>query len=165
MNEVENLNKVEEVEEVEEVKEVKVQHKNLANCKPSEFLAQTWKIKKQVEKWLKLTNILEIRKNMPKLTPITKTMTEEEKAEVLLENKKKTAEQIRVNGLAILDEVMGEHAHETLAILALCCFVEPSKVDDYDMAFYLQNFTELLQSEAVISFFTTLARLEQITTK
>lgn len=36
--------------------------KNLANCTPSEFLKQTNKIKKSVEKWLKATDIMEIRK-------------------------------------------------------------------------------------------------------
>jgi hypothetical protein len=39
--------------------------KNLANCKPSEFLSQTNKIRKSVEKWLKLTDIINIRKRIP----------------------------------------------------------------------------------------------------
>ena len=39
--------------------------KNLANCKPSEFLVQTNKIRKSVEKWLKITDIMNIRKVVP----------------------------------------------------------------------------------------------------
>ena len=36
--------------------------KNLANCKPSEFLAQTFKIKKSLQEWLDVTKLMEIRK-------------------------------------------------------------------------------------------------------
>ena len=41
--------------------------KNLANCKPSEFLRQTNKIRRAAEKWLKITDIMEIRKTLPEL--------------------------------------------------------------------------------------------------
>ena len=44
--------------------------KNLANCTPREFLKQTYRIKKSVEKWLELTDLLNMRKNMPTLIPI-----------------------------------------------------------------------------------------------
>ena len=37
--------------------------KTLASCKPSEFLAQTYKIKQSVQDWLDVTEILKIRKN------------------------------------------------------------------------------------------------------
>ena len=36
--------------------------KNLANCTPTEFLKQTSKIKRSAEKWLKVTDIMAIRK-------------------------------------------------------------------------------------------------------
>lgn len=133
--------------------------KNLANCKPSEFLKQTWRIKKCVEKWLTDTDILNIRKNLPELKKITDEMTDEEKQVIFAENKQKTKEQGRKNAMAILDSVMDTHADETLEILALCCFVEPADVDNHDIGFYLDNFTDLIRNESVIGFFTSLAQL------
>jgi hypothetical protein len=41
--------------------------KNLANCKPSEFLKQTNRIRKSVSKWLTDTDIANIRKRMPNI--------------------------------------------------------------------------------------------------
>lgn len=137
---------------------------NLANCKPSEFLKQSYKIKRSVEKWLKNTDILNIRKQMPKLTPITKDMSEEERKEVFDGNKKKIQEQSVKNFMDILDEIMDKHPDETLEILALCCFIEPSDVDNYTIDFYLNNFTEIINNKAVVGFFTSLAQLGQMNT-
>ena len=50
--------------------------KNLANCKPSEFLVQTNRIRKSVENWLTVTDILNIRRNQPELK---EGMTKEER--------------------------------------------------------------------------------------
>lgn len=138
--------------------------KNLANCKPSEFLRQTYRIKKSVEKWLTGTDILNIRENMPELTPITKDMTEEQRKTAIAENKRRSQEQIKKNAMAILDAILDTHADETLEILALCCFVEPQNVDDNGIDFYLDNFTEIISNQSVISFFTSLAQLEQMNT-
>ena len=137
---------------------------NLANCKPSEFLKQTYRIKKSVEKWLKVTDILNIRKETPRLTTITKEMTEAERKEVFEENRIKIREQATKNAMAILDEVMDKHADETLEILALCCFIEPNEVDNYGIDFYLKNFTEIISNQAVIDFFTSLAQLGVLNT-
>ena len=137
---------------------------NLANCKPSEFLKQTYRIKKSVEKWLKVTDILNIRKETPRLTTITKEMSEAERKEVFEENRIKIREQATKNAMAILDEVMDKHADETLEILALCCFIEPNEVDNYGIDFYLKNFTEIISNQAVIDFFTSLAQLGVLNT-
>ena len=120
--------------------------KNLANCKPTEFLSQTNRIRKSVSKWLTDTDIINIRKRMP---DIAEGATEEERQKAL--NKQATA-----NFNAILDAVMDEHPKETLEILALCCFVEPKDVDNYPMTDYLDSIRELLENETVISFFTSL---------
>ena len=133
--------------------------KNLANCKPSEFLRQTYKIKKSVEKWLTATEILNIRKNMPELTKVTKDMTEEERRVAIAENKRRSEAQIKKNAMAILDAVLDTHADETLEILALCCFVDPAQVDDHGIHFYLDNFSEIIGNQSVIRFFTSLAQL------
>lgn len=133
--------------------------KNLANCKPSEFLRQTYRIKKSVEKWLTDTDILNIRKNLPELTPISKDMSKEEQVAIFAENKRKADAQVKNNMMAILDAVMDTHADETLEILALCCFVDPKNVDDFGIDFYIDNFTEIISNQSVISFFTSLAQL------
>lgn len=123
--------------------------KNLANCKPSEFLVQTNKIRKSVEKWLTATEIHEIRKRVPKYT---EKMDAAERAEV-------RKAQMRKNLSAILDAVLEKHPAETLELLALACFVEPEKVDEYPMALYLECIGELIANESVLSFFTSLASL------
>lgn len=138
--------------------------KNLANCKPSEFLRQTYRIKKSVEKWLTDTDILNIRKNLPELTPLSKDMSDDERKAAFAENKRKSEEQIKKNMMAILDAIMDTHADETLEILALCCFVDPSAVDDHGIDFYLDNFAEIISNESVISFFSSLAQLGVLNT-
>lgn len=124
--------------------------KNLANCKPSEFLVQTNKIRKSVSKWLTDTDIMNIRKRMPE---IPEDSTEEEKKEIF--NKQATA-----NFNAILDSILDDHPQETLELLALLCFVEPDHVDDYPITEYIKSFQELLGDETVISFFTSLIQWE-----
>lgn len=125
--------------------------KNLANCKPSEFLVQTNKIRKSVEKWLKLTDIPNIRKNVP---PIKEGQTKEERRAELAKASKENLNKI-------FDAVLEEHPQETLELLGLLCFVEPENVDDYPVSFYIQNFNEIINDEAVIGFFTSLMSLEQ----
>ena len=134
--------------------------KNLANCKPSEFLAQTFKIKKSVQEWLDVTEILKIRSNVPALKPFD-GLSDEEKAKVKAENKKAIEKQVKANLDAMLDKVLSENADKTLEVLALCCFVEPENVDNYTMSEYLKCIGELLADESVMSFFTSLAQLAQ----
>lgn len=125
--------------------------KNLANCKPSEFLRQTNKIRKSVEKWLTVTDLMNIREKQPK---IKEGATEEEKRKALIEQGKKNLSEI-------LDKALDEHPDETLEVLALACFVEPKDVDNYPVSDYLMTFYELIENEAVIGFFTSLVRLAQ----
>lgn len=123
--------------------------KNLANCKPSEFLRQTVKIKKSVEKWLKLTDIMNIRKNVPTLP---KDMS-------IVEKNKRLAEIGRENVSKMFDAIAEKHPDETMELLALCCFVEPENVDDHEIAEYLDSFAELIANESVRNFFTSLVNL------
>jgi hypothetical protein len=123
--------------------------KNLANCKPSEFLKQTNRIKKSVEKWMKATDLMAIRAVKPKFT---EDMTAVERREA-----------VRKQGLEnfsrIFDAAVEDHPDETLELLALMCFVEPENVDDHTVAEYLDAVTELIQDKAVVGFFTSLASL------
>lgn len=123
--------------------------KNLANCKPSEFLKQTNKIRKSVMKWLTDTDIMNIRKRLPELS---EDATKEEKDKAMYEQAKK-------NLNAILDAILDDHPDETLELLALLCFVEPSKVDDYDISEYLDSMTDMINNHSVLNFFTSLLQL------
>lgn len=123
--------------------------KNLATCKPSEFLKQTNKIRKSVGRWLEDTDILNIRERAPE---ITEDMTKEDVDKAI-------KEQIRENFQDILNAVLEEYPDETLEVLALINFVEPEDVDKYPVCEYLESMSEIINNEAVLGFFTSLAKL------
>lgn len=125
--------------------------KNLATCKPSEFLKQTNRVKKAAEKWLAATDIMNIRSEMP---TFPEGMSDEERQELI-------QEQATRNFSRMLDSILEEHPEETLELLALCCFVEPENVDDYKVSDYIKAITELINDKAVLGFFTSLTRLGQ----
>lgn len=134
--------------------------KNLANCTPREFLAQTFKIKKSVKEWLDATDIMNIRKNKPELVN-TVGLPDDEREKALLENKLRIQAQSRKNVNDILDRMLDKNSEKTLEVLALCCFIEPEDVDNHPMSEYLECLGELISDKGVISFFTSLAQLEQ----
>ena len=135
--------------------------KTLVNCKPTEFFAQTNRIKKSVERWLTETDIINIRKKVPALEPLPIDATVEKKAEIYAINKKRMEEQARKNVSEMLDAILEAHPDETLEVLALCCFIEPEDIDNYTMRDFLVPINSLLNDEAVIDFFTSLASLGQ----
>lgn len=123
--------------------------KNLANCSPREFLVQTNKIRKSVERWLTLTDILNIRKTLPQVD-----------ADASESDKKKAVEnQVRMNLNKILDACLEEHPEETAELLGLLCFIEPEDLDNHKMTELFASFSEIMDSPEVIGFFTSLARL------
>lgn len=136
--------------------------KNLANCKPTEFLKQTNRIRKAVEKWLTMTDIMNIRKNMPDFEDIDEGLSVEETEKAIKRNQKKKYEQAKTNLSRILDAVLEEHPDETLELMALMCFVEPKDVDKHTMDEYFTELTEMITNQAVIGFFTSLVRLGQM---
>jgi len=125
--------------------------KNLANCKPTEFLVQTNKIRKYAEKWLTVTGIPDIRKNVPS---VKEGQTKEER-------KKELEEAAKENLRKIFDAIMEDHPQETVELMGLMCFVEPEDVDNHPMSFYLESVSEILNDEAVLGFFTSLVNLGQ----
>lgn len=125
--------------------------KNLATCKPSEFLVQSNKIRKVVEKWLKDTDLMSIRSTRPKYP---EDATEEEKRKIL-------QNQVKSNISRMLDAILEKNSEETLELLALLCFVEPREVDSHPMSEYISAVTELISDQAVLGFFTSLVRLGQ----
>lgn len=128
--------------------------KNLANCKPREFLQQTNRIRKVAEKWLQSTNILNIRKNLPEYP---EGATQEEKDKILQEQAKK-------NLSKMLDAILETNSDDTLDLIALLCFVEPENVDDHEMSEYIGALSELISNRDVLRFFTSLMRLAQMGT-
>ena len=125
--------------------------KTLATCKPSEFLKQTNRIRKVAEKWLKNTDILNIRKTQPEYP---EGVTTEEKERIL-------QAQVKENLSKMFDAILEDYSDETLELLALVCFVEPENVDDHEMSEYITAVSELINNTAVLSFFTSLVRLGQ----
>lgn len=137
--------------------------KTLANCKPSEFIRQTYRIKKSAEKWMKATKIIEILRQKPAFKILPVGATAEERVAVIEENKKIEQNQGMRNFSQIVDMAFGENPEKTLEILALCCFVEPENVDDHPMSYYFEAMNELIHDEGVIGFFTSLASTERPT--
>lgn len=133
--------------------------KNLANCSPKEFMAQTFKIKKCVEKWIKDTKILDIRKNLPKVKPID-DLDGEEREKAIAENKEIVKKQVMKNMMDMLDGILSEHAEETIELLALCCFIDPKDAENHSMSEYLECIGELMSDKGVLNFFTSLAQLD-----
>ena len=105
--------------------------KNLANCTPREFMVQTNLIRRSVEKWLKATDIMSIRKRTPKLPEIPEGASEEEKAEVLKKRDELLSEAVMNNLFAMIDAAFDQHPDETLELLALLCFVPVNEVDNH----------------------------------
>ena len=138
--------------------------KTLATCEPGEFLRQTNKIRKSVEKWITATNITEIRSRKPDLEVAPDNASPDVVAEILERNKQKIEKQVRENISAMLDSILDEHPDETLELFALCSFVEPEEVNSHSMHEYLEAFNALIADKAVIGFFTSLVSLVQMGT-
>lgn len=135
--------------------------KNLANCKPSEFLAQTFKIKKSVQDWLDVTQIMDIRKTKPQDLIKLDGLSGAERENAIAENRKKVQDQTRKNFAEMLDKMLNDNAEKTLEVLALCCFVDPVDVDNYPMSDYLDALGELISDKGVLNFFISLVQLGQ----
>ncbi len=133
--------------------------KNLATCKPTEFVKQTCRIRKVAEEWLKGTNILNLRKEVPELKKITNDMDDAEREAAVKENKARIEAKMNENLSKLLDAALDKYADKTLELLALVCFVEPENVDDHGVDEYLDAISELISNQSVINFFTSLAQL------
>ena len=146
--------------------------KNLATCSPREFMVQTNLIRRSVEKWLKVTDIMNIRKRMPELPDLPtlpETVKGSEKEKILEERERVKKErdelikqQMLDNAFAMIDAAFEDHPDETLEILALTCFVPVSEVNDHQMRFYMKSIRELIEDEEVVAFFISLVHLGQI---
>ena len=139
--------------------------KSLASCKPSEFLRQTNRIRKSVERWLTDTDVMNIRRRIPEYEVAEKGISADERKALIERNAEKERAQVKANVSAILDAVLEEHPDETLEVLALCCFVEPEDADNHSVKEYIAVLSDLLNDKDVLAFFTSLARLAQTNTE
>lgn len=136
--------------------------KNLATCKPSEFVAQTAKIKTAVANWIDAIDLMAIRATQPKYEVIPIDSTPEQRAEIIKKNAEIQKKQTMANLNKILDNMLLIHPQETLEVLALCCFVEPEHVDDYTMDEYMQCIMDMAQNKSVMNFFSLLAQMQTV---
>lgn len=122
--------------------------KNLATCSPTEFFTQTVAIRHAAAEWFAGTNILGIRKKMPKLP---EDLSDEDRQDAL-------TKQAKENALEIFHAVFEDHPEETIKLMALACFVDPEHVDDYRMEDYVTAIMDMIESPAVVRFFSYVVR-------
>lgn len=134
--------------------------KNLATCKPSEFVAQTARIKNAIANWIDAIDLMAIRATKPQYKVIPFDATPEERAQVIKDNALIQQKQTMANLNKILDNMLAVHPQETLEVLALCCFVEPSEVDNHTIDEYMDCIMEMAQNKSVMNFFSLLAQLQ-----
>jgi len=134
--------------------------KNLATCKPSEFVAQTARIKNAIANWIDAIDLMAIRATKPQYKVVPFDATPEERAQVIKDNALIQQKQTMANLNKILDNMLAVHPQETLEVLALCCFVEPSEVDNHTIDEYMDCIMEMAQNKSVMNFFSLLAQLQ-----
>lgn len=143
MNEFyENVIEIENGESIENI--VKPKQKNIANCTTIEFLKQANKIRHEVEKFLDVTGIMEIRKTAPTYEP-------NDTAEIKKEKLKKQAKE---NLCRIFDECLENHIEETVKIIGLACFKTQEEAEQMPVNELFDVVFELIGNERVIDFFT-----------
>lgn len=128
--------------------------KTLENCSPVEFLRQTNKIRHAAAGFMKETGVLEIRKHRPELTG----------KETDAEKKAALDKQARQNLSDMADLLMDTNAEKTAELLGMLCFMEPEDVAKAKGIDFLTPAIELMNSQPVMDFLLSLAKLEQMIT-
>jgi hypothetical protein len=136
--------------------------KTLANCTPTEFLAQTFSIAESATKWLNDIDVKGILGRKTVLTEFPQDASEEEKEAIRSENREAIRTQTRKNIMELLKAAMVTHGKETIEILALCCFIDPREAENYKPTYYMAAVTSLISDKDVIDFFVSLAHLGQM---
>ena len=141
--------------------------KNLANCTPREFTAQTALMADALEKWIKLTDIINVRRKIPDLPPVPKLGNDaspeqtQARDRVIKERNLIIKKAATENFFQILRAAFKEHPEETLEVVAYACFIPFDEIDDYKMTDLLRSITEMIKDEDVLDFFVSLKELEQ----
>lgn len=122
--------------------------KNIANCTTVEFLKQANKIRHEAENFLRVTKIMEIRKN----TPVYESTDTPEVKE------RKNKKQAKENLSRILDELLENHTEETVKMIGLMCFKDEKEAERMPVDELFDVVFDVLGNERVINFFTKLMR-------
>ena len=125
--------------------------KHLGNCTPREFMTQTVKMRRDVEKWLADTGMSEIRKRVPEGY---EKMKPAERAEAI-------NRQANENMGDMLWAAMEKDPEGTLHVLGLCTFSDAGADDAPAMSEYLGAVLEMMSNEAVRNFFMLCLRPAQ----
>lgn len=118
--------------------------KHLANCDHRDFLRQAMKLRRPLKAWLERTGIPAIRARRPEGF---EEMTEEQRAEALIE-------QGRKNVPDIIEAALEKDFDRSVEVLCLATFTEPEDFDDYTLTEYIQAVNEMMASAEVRNFFT-----------
>ena len=135
--------------------------KTLLTCTPREFLVQTNRMKKAVEKWVTVTDIKNIIKRKPENIE-SLTGDEEKDREIKERNKEKTTSQGLLNLSAMMDAALEEHTDETLEIIALMFFMNVEELNKLKSKDVLIPLNDMLNDEAITGFFSSLFSTAQI---
>ena len=129
--------------------------KTLLTCTPREFLIQTNRMKKAVERWATETDIKHlITQKAPDIEALT---GDEAKDEVIkARNAERATQQNRLNLSAIFDAALEEHTDETLEIIGMMFFMTADELNELQSRELLIPLNEMLNDEAIIGFFSTL---------
>lgn len=143
--------------------------KTLANCNPIEFLSQTGRIKKQIEKYFNDTKVIEILRAPisgqieKELEEVTKGLDRKEHAHqiaaaVQTAKRKQTLQNIS----KALDVCLIDKPRETAELLGLVCFIEPEDIDQYKGVDFLKPAFDVLSNDACVNFLSSVMNSGQM---
>jgi len=126
--------------------------KNLATCNLYEFMAQTNRIRHSVSDWLKLVDLKGIRS---KKIDFPEGATKEERDKIVSDT---AGENINL----MLEAALEKHPRETAEIIALCCFIDPADIPNYQSREFMGAFADMIGDTEVLRFFGSLMKLAQM---
>lgn len=137
--------------------------KTLLTCTPREFLVQTNRMKKAVEKWATVTDIKKIMSRKPDGIE-SLTGKEDADKEIKERNKERASTQGLLNLSEMMDKALEEHTDETLEIIALMHFMSVEELEKMKSREMLISLNAMLNDEAITGFFSSLFGMAQVIT-
>lgn len=120
-----------------------------------------------LENWIDLTDIVNVRRNVPDLPALPKlgeNPSEEEviQRERIIKERNQIVRQAAIkNAFTIFRSAFKTYPEETLEVLAYSCFIPLDKIDDYKMTDLMRSVTEMLSDEDVLDFFVSFKEMGQ----
>lgn len=123
--------------------------KTIATCNATEFMKQCYVIAGKAKALFEKAGIGDIRKRVPQYQ-------EDDTPEI---RKEKMQKQGKENLWAMFEELFGKYPHETTEIFGLMCFIEPSKIDEYNGMDIMTRCIDMMGEENVASFLVSLSKI------